>query len=243
MYTKITKEEIVTLKNYKYQSTPPTPLDKFLNPFWIYCTELLPMWMAPNLVTFIGFIFAVLGNVVMVTASNDMGATIPSWALLLNAICVFVYQTFDSMDGKQARRTKSSSILGQLFDHGCDSFLIPFYAVNLMQVLKKGSDVWSLVWVIALLYYYFVMTWEEYNIEILPTGSGLFGSTECTLLNSNLCGNSGVTHWSNIWPRIHNCAIHKCRMGKDYSLFNGGYFHFGLSDDSLYIYHAGDSAY
>ena len=220
MCPKITQEEIVILKNYKYQSTPPTPLDKLLTPFWKYCTELLPMWMAPNLVTFIGFIFALLGNIVMVMASNDMNSTIPAWALFFNAFCVFVYQTFDSMDGKQARRTNSSSILGQLFDHGCDSFLTPFYAVNLMQVLKKGSDIWSLAWVIALLYYYFVMTWEEYNIEILPTGTGLFGSTECILLISYLFDNCDITNRSNIWSRKHYSTIHKRRMGKGYSLFN-----------------------
>ncbi|CAF4381810.1 unnamed protein product, partial [Rotaria magnacalcarata] len=28
----------------------------------------------------------------------------------------------DGMDGKQARRTKSSSALGELFDHGVDSW-------------------------------------------------------------------------------------------------------------------------
>ena len=32
-----------------------------------------------------------------------------------------MYQTLDAIDGKQARRTNSSSPLGELFDHGCDS--------------------------------------------------------------------------------------------------------------------------
>lgn len=32
-----------------------------------------------------------------------------------------MYQTLDSIDGKQARRTNSSSPLGELFDHGCDA--------------------------------------------------------------------------------------------------------------------------
>ena len=30
----------------------------------------------------------------------------------------------DNIDGKQARRTKSSSALGELFDHGCDSLFV-----------------------------------------------------------------------------------------------------------------------
>jgi ethanolaminephosphotransferase len=29
--------------------------------------------------------------------------------------------TLDAIDGKQARRTGSSSALGELFDHGCDA--------------------------------------------------------------------------------------------------------------------------
>jgi phosphatidylglycerophosphate synthase len=33
---------------------------------------------------------------------------------------LFIYQTLDAIDGKQARRTKSNSPLGELFDHGCD---------------------------------------------------------------------------------------------------------------------------
>ncbi len=45
----------------------------------------------------------------------------PRWAALLCAVGIFVYQTLDAIDGKQARRTNSSSPLGELFDHGCDS--------------------------------------------------------------------------------------------------------------------------
>lgn len=45
----------------------------------------------------------------------------PLWAYLLCAVGLFVYQSLDAIDGKQARRTNSSSPLGELFDHGCDS--------------------------------------------------------------------------------------------------------------------------
>ncbi|VDN13330.1 unnamed protein product [Dibothriocephalus latus] len=44
-----------------------------------------------------------------------------SWSLILAAVCVFVYQTLDALDGKQARKTDTSSPLGELFDHGCDA--------------------------------------------------------------------------------------------------------------------------
>jgi ethanolaminephosphotransferase len=37
-----------------------------------------------------------------------------------------MYRIFDELDGKQARKTGSSSPLGLLFDHGCDAFSIGF---------------------------------------------------------------------------------------------------------------------
>lgn len=45
----------------------------------------------------------------------------PQWSFLLCATGLFVYQSLDAIDGKQARRTDSSTPLGELFDHGCDS--------------------------------------------------------------------------------------------------------------------------
>lgn len=59
----------------------------------------------------------------------------PLWAYLLCAVGLFVYQSLDAIDGKQARRTNNSSPLGELFDHGCDSlstgqFITPF--INIM---------------------------------------------------------------------------------------------------------------
>ena len=46
---------------------------------------------------------------------------VPSWVLILCALGLFLYQTLDAIDGKQARRTNSSTPLGELFDHGCDA--------------------------------------------------------------------------------------------------------------------------
>lgn len=42
----------------------------------------------------------------------------PSWVYFLSGLAVLMYLHLDCLDGKQARRTKSSSPLGQLFDHG-----------------------------------------------------------------------------------------------------------------------------
>jgi hypothetical protein len=42
----------------------------------------------------------------------------PPWVYLTWSIGLFLYQTFDAVDGSQARRTHQSGPLGELFDHG-----------------------------------------------------------------------------------------------------------------------------
>jgi ethanolaminephosphotransferase len=50
---------------------------------------------------------------------------------LLSAVSVVVYVHLDCLDGRQARRTKSSSPLGQLFDHGCDALSVNLLLANI----------------------------------------------------------------------------------------------------------------
>ncbi len=47
----------------------------------------------------------------------------PWWVFFTGGFSVLFYLHLDCIDGKQARRTKSSSPLGQLFDHGEDPVL------------------------------------------------------------------------------------------------------------------------
>ncbi len=49
--------------------------------------------------------------------------------MLFCAIGLFVYQTMDGCDGKQARRTNTCNPLGELFDHGCDAIITVLYAI------------------------------------------------------------------------------------------------------------------
>lgn len=109
------------IKNHKYVPGCYTPLDNLLNPWWFWATERLPMSMAPNLVTLVGTLHLVVvyGLNWHFTAAGD--GTPPPAVMAANAWCLFMYQTLDAMDGKQARRTGNSTPLGQLFDHGCDA--------------------------------------------------------------------------------------------------------------------------
>uniref|UniRef100_A0A915EDY2 Uncharacterized protein n=1 Tax=Ditylenchus dipsaci TaxID=166011 RepID=A0A915EDY2_9BILA len=64
--------------------------------------------------------------------------------------------TLDATDGKQARRTNSSSPLGELFDHGCDSCSQVLVTLNICYAMQLGTDRYMvlLVSVVAVLLFY-----------------------------------------------------------------------------------------
>jgi ethanolaminephosphotransferase len=89
-------------------------------------------------------------------------------------VAIFAYQTLDSMDGKQARKTNSSSALGMVFDHGCD-------AINAGTTVLAMAAVFGTGWSGKLLITYFgsftpfyIQTWEEYytGCMIFPAFNG-----------------------------------------------------------------------
>lgn len=71
----------------------------------------------------------------------------------------------DNMDGKQARRTGTSSALGLLFDHGCDAvnagLLGPLILAMATQAgLAGGSGLVIAIWACATVPFFF-SSWEE----------------------------------------------------------------------------------
>lgn len=117
----LSKTDLDMIVAYKYKPGAYTHLDNLLTPFWNWAVTLLPKWMAPNLVTFIGLVGTTLAAVLLTSYSPGLDGPVPRWCSALFALALFIYQTLDAIDGKQARRTNSSSPLGQLFDHGCDT--------------------------------------------------------------------------------------------------------------------------
>ena len=90
------------------------------SPFAEYLVKKLPIWWSPNAITFVGFLLVILGDII-VYSTGKLGDRLSNLQLLSFAILIFVYQTLDNIDGKQARRTKTSTALGMLMDHGCDA--------------------------------------------------------------------------------------------------------------------------
>ena len=122
----ISPQGLENIAHHKYQAGDYTVLDNLMNPIWTALVEFLPMTMAPNLVTTIGGCFCFASFCLStyynnLADSSDDDSAIPTWLFFWNFFAIATYYTFDCMDGKQARRTGTSSPLGQLFDHGFDS--------------------------------------------------------------------------------------------------------------------------
>lgn len=122
------------IADYKYVAGSYTPFDLFLNPFATKCCELLPVWMAPNLVTSLGGSCIFLMLCLNIFYSPDFTDRVPSWVLALNGPLLISYTWMDWLDGKQARRTGTSSPLGQLFDHGVDCLCVIGHFIILASV-------------------------------------------------------------------------------------------------------------
>jgi phosphatidylglycerophosphate synthase len=84
--------------------------------------------VAPNLITLVGLIINVIGTLTYMYHDVTCTELMPSWVIYFGVFCSFMYQTLDAVDGKQARRTGTSSPLGQLFDHG--RFINPAQALQ-----------------------------------------------------------------------------------------------------------------
>ncbi|KAG6506271.1 hypothetical protein ZIOFF_031593 [Zingiber officinale] len=165
---------VATLHRYKYSGVDNSLVAKYvLQPFWSRCVALFPLWMPFDTfvgqtcdlfmcfqITLTGLMFLVISALLGYIYSPRLDAAPPRWVHLAHGLLLFLYQTFDAVDGKQARRTNSSSPLGELFDHGCDALTCAFEALAFgSTAMCGGTTFWF--WVIAAVPFYFA-TWEQY---------------------------------------------------------------------------------
>jgi ethanolaminephosphotransferase len=100
----------------------------------------------------------------------DLGTEAPSWLYFSFAAGLWLYSTFDNVDGKQARRTGTSSPLGELFDHGCDALNCTCVALLQSAALGLGHSYLSLSLVLLTIVGFYLSTAEEYFTGGKSTG-------------------------------------------------------------------------
>ncbi|XP_060800877.1 cholinephosphotransferase 1 isoform X6 [Amyelois transitella] len=163
--------QLKRLSEHKYSCLSDSILDSLLQPWWCWLVSKTPLWLAPNLITILGLIVNIVTTLILVWYSPDARQDPPRWACALCALGVFVYQSLDAIDGKQARRTNSQSPLGELFDHGCDSLSTVFIALGACIAVKLGEyPTWMFFQCICAMTLFYCAHWQAYVTGTLKMG-------------------------------------------------------------------------
>ena len=185
------------LRRWSYSGADYSVLGRLLmQPYWNAVVQLLPLWVAPNVVTLSGFIVSSSSSLLLMYFFLLRGGEYPAWAWYYAAWALLTYQTLDAIDGKQARRTGSSSPLGELFDHGCDAFITPLVQLNIALAIGLTAEQTFLMYMLALSTLYFTI-WEQYCTGTLDLGY-INGPTEGILLTCAIFIMTGL-NGSNFW--------------------------------------------
>ena len=196
----LTSQQLTSCQSFSYRGGDLSLAYKyFLSPLaqWLV-DQAVPRTMAPNTITLLGLWLSLVS--VLLTLFYNPSLEVnkgPAWLHLAIGACIFSYQTLDNMDGKQARKTGSSSPLGLLFDHGCDAVNAVITAIPMGHVLGTGWTVaiFFTLWCSFVPFYF--QTWEEYYVGsmILPI---INGPSEGLLIAVGMCIMSFL-FTSNFW--------------------------------------------
>ncbi|ETW44066.1 hypothetical protein PFNF135_01666 [Plasmodium falciparum NF135/5.C10] len=178
--------------------------------------EKMKKSITPNLLTLLGFLCSTIAFVL--TFVFDSQNKKYDYIYIYAGIFLFIYQTFDALDGKQARKTNTSSPLGQLFDHGCDSITTSFFVFIACKAagFPKSLIYYILLAIVQIQGYMF--SWMEYHTKVFNTSVGKIGTTESHVLVITMCILRGLkgagvfqrTTLKDILPKSISSVLCKC---------------------------------
>ncbi|XP_064363641.1 ethanolaminephosphotransferase 1-like isoform X3 [Dromaius novaehollandiae] len=204
----VSAQQLAGFRHYTYSAVDTNPLSVYvMQPIWDKIIKIVPLWIAPNVLTFSGFVM-ILVNYFLIsfydwdyTASGTSPGLVPTWVWLFSSFTTFCAYTLDSIDGKHARRTQSSSPLGELFDHGLDSwatsiFVLSFFSVCSRDNGKSGVSVYTMYIYLSIVLFNFMCShWEKYNTGVLFLPWGYDLSQVVLIAAYLLTGAVGVEIW------------------------------------------------
>uniref|UniRef100_A0A2A4K8K9 CDP-alcohol phosphatidyltransferase n=1 Tax=Heliothis virescens TaxID=7102 RepID=A0A2A4K8K9_HELVI len=184
-YKYLTKEHLKGFNKYKYSAIDTSPLSKYvMHPTWNTIVKVIPKFIAPNVITFAGFLCMVAAVVTLTAYDYDFYAAggrpglmgypceIPKWVFTFCGVLIFMAYHLDGVDGKQARRIGVSGPLGELFDHGLDSFIVFLIPYSLISVYGRDpvfsvSCFRGFLMVLSVVMNFYVSHCEKYNTGTL----------------------------------------------------------------------------
>ncbi|MEE6480075.1 hypothetical protein FKM82_012448 [Ascaphus truei] len=176
MQEPLTEQQLKRMEEHKYSASGRSLLEPPMQIYWCWLVEKVPLWLAPNTITIVGLVLNVVTTLILISYCPTATEEAPFWTFLLCAIGLFIYQSLDAIDGKQARRTNSSSPLGELFDHGCDAVSTVFVAVGITAAVRLGTlPGWLFFCNFVGMFMFYCAHWQTY-----VSGTLRFGKVDVT---------------------------------------------------------------
>ncbi|CAI7665670.1 hypothetical protein N7533_000893 [Penicillium manginii] len=168
----IRQHHLPNLRNYRYAGIDHSLVSRYiLKPFYTKCViGCFPMGMAPNAITLTGFMFVVINFITVMWYNPNLDQDCPPWVYASCALGLFLYQTFDAVDGMQARRTKQSGPLGELFDHSVDACNTGLGVLIFAAAMNLGQSWMTFLSLFGSTMTFYVQTWDEYYTQVLTLG-------------------------------------------------------------------------
>ncbi|EPE04651.1 cdp-alcohol phosphatidyltransferase [Ophiostoma piceae UAMH 11346] len=159
------QESLKGLKLYKYSGIDHSLTSKYiLKPFYNNIVlPCFPVGMAPNLITLSGFTFVIANLLTLLWYNPTLDQDCPPWVYYSWAVGLFLYQTFDAVDGAQAP-------LGEMFDHGVDALNTSLEVLLFAGSQNMGQGWQTIALLFASLCTFYIQTWEEYHTHTLKLG-------------------------------------------------------------------------
>lgn len=196
-----TETQFDSIRRYVYKGCDNSLIyAHILSPLASWLVEFLPRWVAPNVITLVALFWPLSAALIFLHECPSLNCIdAPRWPFLYCSIAILLYQTLDNMDGKQARRTKTSSPLGLFFDHGCDAITSVLSGICAGCWLAGDSmDAFTMFGLLTMCFTCFYLgAWEhylqgEFDLPIVNgPNEGLIGASMISLWTFV----SGVTWW------------------------------------------------
>ncbi|XP_063840307.1 cholinephosphotransferase 1-like isoform X1 [Scylla paramamosain] len=172
----LSETQLRRLEEHKYSCASTSLMDPLMQKWWCWLVDQCSLTLAPNLITITGLIINIITSLVLCYYSPDAKQEVPRWACFLCALGLFIYQSLDAIDGKQARRTGTSSPLGELFDHGCDSLSTVFVSLGVCCSVRLGTlPYWMFFQCMMAVTLFYCAHWQTY-----VSGTLRFGMVDVT---------------------------------------------------------------
>ncbi|KAF2503120.1 sn-1,2-diacylglycerol cholinephosphotransferas-like protein [Lophium mytilinum] len=198
----IRQDKLPRLKEYKYSGVDHSPVSKYImKPFYNNVViKCFPKSMAPNLITLTGFSFVIANFLTLLWYTPGLDQDCPPWVYASWSIGLFLYQTFDAVDGTQARRTGQSGPLGELFDHGVDALNTTLECLIFSACMNLGQGWKSMLVLFGSSLTFYVQTWDEYHTHTLTLGV-ISGPVEGLLILCTVYGFTAFVGGGSFWQQ------------------------------------------